>query len=158
LQNEGPVTAHSLQGVSDASTCDGASGAGTAGIANVNYVVAPCPEKFHTLGGTISGLTQSGLALANGTHVVTVAANATAFILPTPVAYAKRYAVMVVGQPAGLICLVSNGSGLMPAGNVTTVKVTCLDNADPVRATARSFNATGLVLFVALARSARSRF
>jgi hypothetical protein len=158
LQGRGSVTAYARQGASDGLTCDAASGVGTAGIADVNYVVPACSEKFHTLGGTISGLTQSRLVLANGANIVTVAANTTTFMFPTPVTYAKRYAVIVVSQPAGLICLVSNGSGPMPASDVTTVKVTCLDNADPVRATARDFNATGLVLFLALARSARSRF
>lgn len=157
VQGGRPVTAYAVQDAADGLTCDAASGVGTAGIANVNYVVAACSEKFHTLGGTISGLTQSRLVLANGANIVTVAANTTTFMLPTPVAYAKRYAVIVVSQPAGLTCLVTNGSGLMPASNVTTVKVTCLDNADPVLATARDFNAMGLVLFVALARSARSR-
>jgi hypothetical protein len=158
LQGGGPVTASTLQGASDGLTCDAAGGVGTAAIANVNYVIAACSEKFHTLGGTISGLTQSSLVLGNGANVVTVAANTTTFMLPTPVAYAKRYAVIVVSQPAGLICLVSNGSGLMPASNVRTVKVTCLDNADPVRVTGRDFDAAGLVLFVALARSAHLRF
>src|SRR5271169_5768407 len=65
-------------------------------------------EKFHTLGGTISGLTRTGLVLANGANIVSVAANTTSFTLPTPVAYADGYGVTVAAQPAGLSCMVSN--------------------------------------------------
>jgi hypothetical protein len=106
--------------------------------------------KSHTLGGTISGLTRPGLVLANGTDRVSVAANATAFTLPAPVATTDTYAVTVAGQPEGLTCSVSRASGAMPASDITNVKVRCLDNPHPVGGTAK-----GLVLFLALARSAR---
>jgi hypothetical protein len=106
------------------------------------------PPKSHTLGGTISGLTRPGLVLANGTDTVSVAANATTFTLPAPVA--TTYAVRVAGQPEGLTCSVSRGSGAMPTSDITNVKVRCLDNPYPVGGTAK-----GLVLFLALARSAR---
>jgi hypothetical protein len=98
------------------------------------------------------------LVLANGCNIVSVAANTTAFTLPTPVAYTNPYAVTVATQPAGLTCSVRNGSGLMPASNVMSIKVKCLDNADPVGGAARDLNAAGLVLFLGIARSARSRF
>jgi len=116
---------------------------------------AATSEKFHTLGGTISGLTRTGLVLANGANIVSVSANTTSFALPTPVAYADSYGVTVATQPAGLSCMVSNGSGSMPANDVTSVKVKCVDDADTVGGTAKGLNAKGLVLFLGLARSAR---
>jgi len=162
--SSGPVTlqseaSYALQGRPDGSTCGVANGVATAGTADVNNVVATCSETPHTVGGTISGLTGAGLVLANGANVVPVAAHTTTFTLPTPVAYTSSYAVTVAAQPAGLTCSVSRGSGLMPATDVTSVKVKCLDNADTAGGPPRDLNATGLVLLLALARSARnSRF
>ena len=153
--NAGSAYAATVQGTPDGLTCSVANDVGTADIANVNDGVATCSEKLYTLGGTISGLTRAGLVLANGADIVPVAANTTSLSLPTPVAYTHGYAVTVASQPEGLICSVSNGSGLMPASNITNIKVKCLDNADSVGASARDLNPTGLVLFLALARSAR---
>jgi hypothetical protein len=158
LQSAGSVMTYALQDASDILACSASNGVGTAGSGDVNKVVASCSEKFYTLGGTISGLTRTGLVLASGANIVTVAAHTTSFTLPTSVAYANPYAVTVAAQPAGLTCSVSNGAGLMPASSVTSVKVRCLDNADPAGANARSMNATGLVLLLGLARSARPRF
>jgi hypothetical protein len=150
--------AYALQDAADNFACSAANGVETAGTAGVNKVVATCSEKSYTLGGTISGLTRTGLVLANGDNIVPVPAHTTTFTLPTPLAYAKRYAVTVAAQPAWLICSVSNGAGLMPASNVTSVRVKCLDNANAPDTNARSLKATGLVLFLELARSAHSRF
>lgn len=151
-QSGGSVTTYALNGLVAGLTGCVANGVGTAKVNNV----VTCPEEFHTLGGTISGLTRTGLTLANGANMVPVAANTTSFKLPTPVAYANSYAVTVASQPAGLTCSVSNGSGLMPAGNVTGVKVKCLENTHTIGGTAGDVNAKGLVLFLGLARSARS--
>lgn len=78
-----------------------------------------------TLGGTVSGLSASGLVLINGTDSLTVPVNATSFTLPTPVAYQSAYAVQISTQPTGLICSVSNGTGNMPANSVTNVLIHC---------------------------------
>ena len=153
LHSEGSVTTYALNGLVAGLTGCVANGAGTA---KVNNVVGTCPDEFYTLGGTINGLTRTGLALANGANIVSVAPNTTSFKLPTPVAYANSYAVTVAAQPAGLTCSVSNGSGLMPAGNVTGVRVKCLENTYTIGGTASDVNAKGLVLFLGLARSARS--
>ena len=84
------------------------------------------------------------------------AADTASFKLPTPVAHASGYAVTVAAQPAGLACSVSSASGSMPARNVTGVKVKCLENTITIGETASDVNATGLLLFLGLARSARS--
>jgi hypothetical protein len=158
LQSAGSVITYALQDASDILACSDSNGVGTAGTADLNKAVASCSGKLYTLGGTISGLTRAGLVLTSGANIVPVASHTTSFTLPTSVAYGNRYAVAVAAQPAGLTCSVSNGAGLMPASNVTSVKVKCLDSADPASANARSLNATALVLFLGLARSARSRF
>jgi len=148
--NAGSSYAVTVQSAPDGLTCSVANGVGTAGTADVSNVAVTCTHKFYTLAGTIRGLTGAGLVLANRGNTVSVPANSTSFTLPTPVAYSKRYAVRVATQPAGLTCSVSNGSGAMPAGDVTSVNVNCLDEANTVGGTAK-----GLVLLLGLARSAR---
>jgi len=83
------------------------------------------PTRSYTVGGTIAGLTASGLVLANGTDSVSVAANATSFVLPTALTPGTSYNVVVETQPTGLACSVANGGGAMGIGNLATVTVLC---------------------------------
>jgi len=145
-----------VQGGGSVATCGVASAAGTAVTADVSNVSVTCSERFHTVGGAISGLTRAGLVLADGAHIVSVPANTTSFTLLAPVVQTNSYALAVAGQPAGLTCSVSNASGSMPASNVTSVKVKCLNRADTVGGTAADLKVKRLMLFLALARSARS--
>jgi hypothetical protein len=111
-------------------TCSVSNGSGTAGAANVTNVAVTCSSLSYTLGGTISNLTASGLVLSNnGTDTLSVPANATSFQFNQPVAYTSRYAVGVATQPTGMTCSVANGTGTMPAANVTNVNVTCSASA-----------------------------
>jgi uncharacterized repeat protein (TIGR03803 family) len=81
-----------------------------------------------TVGGSISGLTGTGLVLAdNGADRVTAAAGATSFVFSGTVASGGAYAVSVATQPVGQTCTVGSGSGMANA-NVTTVVVTCVTN------------------------------
>src|SRR2546423_973959 len=83
------------------------------------------PPVTHTIGGTIAGLTASGLLLQNNlADNLTVAANATTFIFSTPASNNGAYSVTVLTQPAGQTCSVANATG-MAIGNVTNVSVTC---------------------------------
>jgi hypothetical protein len=110
-------------------SCAMQNGTGTMGAAAVANVAVSCSDQPYTLGGTVSGLTVAGLVLTNGNDTVQVPANAAAFTLPTAVAFSSNYSVTVATQPAGLTCSVSNGSGPMPAANVTTVAIVCSSNA-----------------------------
>jgi chitodextrinase len=100
----------------------------------------------YALEGTVSGLTSSGLVLANGSNTVSVAANASSFQLSTSVAYASEYSITVADQPRGLTCSVVNGAGMMPASTVTNVTVTCLPNTYSLGGTASGLTAPGLFL------------
>ena len=84
-------------------------------------------SSSYTIGGTISGLTASGLSLADGSQTVSPSANATSFTFPTAVASGTSYAVTVSTQPSGQTCSVANGSGTASA-NVTNVQLTCAAN------------------------------
>lgn len=77
----------------------------------------------YSIGGTITGLTASGLVLQNNaSDDLTVASGATNFTFTTKVSGA--YAVTVKTQPTGLACTVSSGSGTA-AANVTGISVSC---------------------------------
>jgi hypothetical protein len=127
-------------------TCSVANGNGTAGAANVTDVAVTCSSLSYNLGGTISGLTASGLVLSNGADKLSVAANATSFTFANKVAYTSAYAVGVATQPTGMTCSVSNGTGKMPAADVTTVMVTCSPQAYTVGGTISGLTQAGLVL------------
>jgi photosystem II stability/assembly factor-like uncharacterized protein len=116
------------QPANPAQSCTVANGTGTAS-ADVTNVAVTCVTQTYTVGGTISGLTQSGLVLANGADTLTVAANAGNFTMPTPVASGSSYDVIVQTQPAGRTCSVANGSGTMGSANVTNVAVTCANSS-----------------------------
>jgi hypothetical protein len=78
----------------------------------------------YTIGGTVSGLAGTVTLNDNGGDALSLTANG-AFTFPAPVLAGSPYSVTVASTPAGLTCAVSNGSGSVGAGNVTTVVVTC---------------------------------
>src|SRR5581483_5487118 len=101
-----------------------ACGGGGGGDTTANES-APPPPATYTIGGTVSGLTGSGLTLQNnGGNNLSVAANATSFTFSSAVSSGTAYAVTVSAQPSGQTCTVSNGSGTATA-NVTNVAVSC---------------------------------
>jgi len=79
----------------------------------------------YPVGGVISGLSTSGLILANGADTVQVASNASSFQFATPVITGVAYAVTVKAQPAGQTCLVSDGNGIVASAAVVGVKINC---------------------------------
>jgi len=109
----------------DGLTCSVADGSGTVGTANVTSVAVTCVPSAYTVGGTISGLTTSGLVLANGSATVSPAAGATAFTFSTPVPGDTAFNVTVATQPGGLTCTVSNGTGVVLTSSVNNVVVSC---------------------------------
>ncbi len=106
-------------------TCAITGGTGTA-TANVTSVQVSCSAASATIGGTVSGLTGTGLILQNnGGDSLTITKNG-AFTFKTAVT-TGTYAVTVLTQPIGptQICTVASGSGTATA-NVTNVAVTCV--------------------------------
>ncbi|HEX4648714.1 MAG TPA: choice-of-anchor tandem repeat GloVer-containing protein, partial [Steroidobacteraceae bacterium] len=121
--------------------CSVANGTGTISSSNVANVSVTCSATAYTVGGTISGLTASGLVLANGAATVSPAANATSFTMPTAVTSGTTYDIVVQTEPTGLTCSVTNASGTVGSVNVTNVAVSCAA-ASPY-ATLHSFGAAG---------------
>jgi hypothetical protein len=78
-----------------------------------------------TIGGSVSGLSTSGLILANGAATVQVASNASSFKFATPLVKGAAYAVTIQAQPAGQTCLVNDGTGIVASTAVDGVKISC---------------------------------
>ena len=77
----------------------------------------------HTIGGSITGLTSSGLVLQNNlSDDLSVVANETNFTFNKTMN--GSYSVTVKRQPSGLTCLVSNGAGVA-SSSITDINVTC---------------------------------
>lgn len=92
-------------------------GGGTLVVGNIAL-----PTVFYTVGGSVSGLTGTGLVLQNnGGDNRAVTANG-AFVFS--VGADNPYNVMVFTQPTGQTCTVQNGSGTAQA-NVSNVAVRC---------------------------------
>jgi hypothetical protein len=112
---------------SPSQTCAVTGGTGTA-TANVTNVQVACSAASATIGGTVSGLSGSGLILQNnGGDSLTITKNG-AFTFKTAITNGT-YAVTVLTQPAApnQICTVTNGSGNATA-NVTNVAVACVNS------------------------------
>jgi uncharacterized repeat protein (TIGR03803 family) len=127
-------------------TCTPSNASATMPAGNVANVVISCSDQSYTVGGTISGLTSSGLVLVNGSDTLAVKPGASSFTMPTAVAYTSAYTVTVQTQPTGLTCSVSNGSGTMGSAAVTNIAVTCSANTYTVGGTISGLTASGLVL------------
>jgi len=126
-------------------TCSVTNGSGTA-TGNVTNVAVTCSTTTYTIGGTISGLTGTGLVLQdNGTSNLTIAAGATTFTFSTQIPSGGTYAVTVFTQPTTQTCSVTNGSGTA-TGNVTNVAVTCSTTTYTIGGTISGLTGTGLVL------------
>lgn len=98
------------------------------------------------VGGTISGLTGTGLVLNNGTDVVKPAVGATTFVFPTQVAIRAPYLVTIATQPARQGCILFNAAGIAGASPVTIVQVTCTPTTYTVGGTISNVMGSSLVL------------
>lgn len=83
----------------------------------------------YTIGGTVSGLTTTGLVLQNNLGNDLVINSSGAFEFTTPLVNGSNYAVTVKTQPPDMsqVCVVSNGSGTLAGDDVTDVAVFCAE-------------------------------
>ncbi|MGC3998541.1 MAG: fibrinogen-like YCDxxxxGGGW domain-containing protein [Anaeromyxobacter sp.] len=106
-------------------TCTVAAPTGTAGGTAVTLAV-DCVTRTYPVGGSVAGLTGTGLVLQNnGGDAISVTQDGV-FSFPASVASGAPYAVTVATQPTLQICSVTGGSGIMAGAAVTGVAVTCV--------------------------------
>ena len=126
-------------------TCSTANASGTV-TATVSSVSVSCTTNSYSIGGSISGLSQSGLILTdNAGNALTVSSGATSFTFSTQLSYGAPYAIAVSTQPTGESCSVSSGSGTV-TGTVTSVSITCTTNTYSIGGTISGLTASGLSL------------
>ena len=109
-------------------TCTVANGSGTVGDADVTNVSVACVTNSFTVGGTVSGLSGTGLVLQNnGSDNKSIGTDGP-FTFTTAIASGAAYNVTAFAQPSGpdQTCTVGNGSGTVGGANVTTVSVACV--------------------------------
>ncbi len=111
-------------------TCTVTNGSGSLGGADITNIGVVCTINHYTVGGTVSGMVDgSTMVLMNSNgNSLTVTTNGP-FTFGTALEDGSSYEVTVLNQPDSprKICSVSNGSGTIEGGNVTTVEVTCGD-------------------------------
>lgn len=104
----------------------------------------------YSLGGTVSGLSGSGLVLQSNTGEKLAARNGT-FTFQTTLTTGTSYYVVVAAQPGTPTqsCSIANGTGAIGAANVADVVVSCEDkttNMDSVGGVVVGAQGPGLVL------------
>ncbi len=89
------------------------------------------PPGFFFVGGTVSGLTGSGLVLRNnGADDLPRSSNGP-FQFATALQTGKPYDVTIGTQPSTQTCTVSSGTGTIASADVTNVAVSCSTGGDP---------------------------
>jgi hypothetical protein len=122
-------------------TCSITNGIGIVGQTNVSNIGIVCSTNSYTVGGTVAGLSGTVTLQNNGVNLTPVSTNG-AFTFSIPVAQGSPYNVTVTNQPATQTCTVGNGTGIMGAGNVTNVNVTCAVNTYTVGGTVSGLTGT----------------
>ncbi len=109
--------------------------------------LAACGGKAsYDVSGTISGLSNAGLVLANGGDTVSPPVGATTFTFPQRIDYGTDYNITVKTPPAHMNCAVSGGTG--SAGHYISIQaaVNCQQNVYTVGGTISGQTVDGLVL------------
>jgi len=109
----------------------------------------PPPDTNLTVGGSVSGLSGSGLVLQlNGATDLPVSANGS-FHFPKPLTKGSAYAVTVKSSPSSPVkqtCAVNQGSGTVGGAAVNHIAVTCITNTYAVGGTVSGLSGKGLML------------
>jgi hypothetical protein len=110
-------------------TCVVANGSGTIGNANVADVAITCTTDTFTIGGTVTGLTGTGMLLQLNTANDLAVSTAAFTFTNAPQASNSVYSVTIKTQPSGQTCTMDRGLGfLTPAANINNVAVNCIAN------------------------------
>jgi len=105
--------------------CSVVNGNGTLSGAEITNVSVSCVTHTYTVGGTVDGLTGSGLILQNNNDDDLAVITDGDFTFATPLTDGSPYSVTVLTQPSDESCEITNGSGILNGENVNTVGVIC---------------------------------
>ena len=133
---------------SPSQTCVVSNGSGTIAAAAVTNVNVSCSINSFSIGGSVVGLTGTGLKLQNeGGDDLTIAANGT-FAFATSQTSGTPFAVTITAMPTGpdQTCTLSGATGTVGAAAVTSVIVNCDTNQHVVGGNVTNLLGTGLSL------------
>jgi hypothetical protein len=107
----------------------------------------PSPPASYTVGGTVTGLSGSGLVVSDGTDSITISKNGS-FNFPTAVMSGETYYASVGTQPSSPTqnCVVTNGNGTVGSANVTAISIACTTSTFNITGTVAGLTGSGLVL------------
>ena len=138
----------SSQPTDPAQFCQVIDGQGTIIGTNVTDIQVQCSSSFHSIGGQVSGLEGSGLALRiNGQETIAIEVNG-AFTFPTLLPDGTSYAVSIVSQPSqpAQTCGVNAASGVVDGSDIDDIQVICITNSYTVGGSVSGLLGQGLVL------------
>jgi formylglycine-generating enzyme required for sulfatase activity len=107
--------------------CTVTDGSGTIEGKDIDNIVVTC-VGYYSVGGTVSGLSGTGLILQNNeTDNLDIIEDGD-FIFLTEIANGENYNVTVFSQPTGpnQTCSVSNGSGTISGTNISNINIVCM--------------------------------
>ena len=113
-----------LTGLLVLSGCGGGGGGGGA-VISPPPPAPPAPPPTYSIGGTITGLSTSGLVLASGQTTLPIKSNQATFTFPTEVISGTAYNVTIQTQPTNESCTITSGNGTVSGANVTNIQVSC---------------------------------
>lgn len=128
-----------------AQACSLQNDSGTVADRDVDNVVITCALLQFTLGGTVTGLRRAGLKLVNGTDAVAPTADGS-FTFPTGLLAGTSYNVTIAELPLLQFCSLTNGAGVMPESNVSSITVRCSSFGGSVGGTVSGLEGAGLEL------------
>ncbi len=102
--------------------------------------------NIYSVGGTITGLSATGLVLTDGLSSTNPEVGANSFVFTRKKPTGAAYAVTVLSNPAGQVCTVSNGSGSISSQSVTNVSVSCSNSPGVLGGTISGLTSAGLIL------------
>lgn len=128
--------------------CTVTNGSGVVADSDITDVAVTCTTSEFSVGGRVAGLEGSGLVLRNnGGDDLAIDENG-AFAFDTPIPSGATYDVTIAAQPTGptQTCTVTNGSGTVGGGAVTSIEVDCVTVEYTVGGTVTGLAGSGLVL------------
>jgi len=100
---------------------------GSAGYTQTIDVTINCSVNAYSVGGPVTGLDVAGLVIINGNGTAQeIAKDATSFTYTDAIPSQSSYGLVVLKQPAGKSCTITNGTGVMQDAKVETVAITCV--------------------------------
>jgi len=115
------IIAMAMVGVTALTGCGGGGGGGG----------APAAPATYSIGGSVSGLINTGLVLQNNSADDLSVNTDGSFSFTTQLTTDTNYAVTILTQPVDHTCSLTSGSGKVASSNITSITVTCTaDNQD----------------------------